>query len=87
MVTASKIFNLQSQGHDGSKVMIQEVEYVNSILRSELGAAWNNSTVKNNINPTKFVHRATIKHLMNDPNSHIVFDIPAQVFIIRSKLI
>ena len=31
-------FNLQGQGHDGPKVMIQEVEYQNSILCSGFGA-------------------------------------------------
>ena len=32
-------FNQQGQGHDGPKVMIQEVEYQNSILCSGFGAA------------------------------------------------
>ena len=36
-------FNQQSQGHDGPKVMIQEVEYQNSILCSGFGVAWNST--------------------------------------------
>ena len=33
-------FNQQSQGHDGPKVMIQGVEYQNTILCSGFAAAW-----------------------------------------------
>ena len=65
--------------------MIQEVEYQNSIFCSGFGAG-GNSKIKSNINPTKYVYRATIKHSTNDPFSHLVFDIPLQGFIIRSKL-
>ena len=54
--------------------MIQEVEYQNSILCSGFGPAWN-SKIKSNINPTKYVYRATIKHSINDPFSYLVFDI------------
>ena len=86
MVTASNIFNLESQGHDRPKVIIQEIEYQNSILCSGFGVAWN-STIYSNINPTKYVYRTTIKHSINDPRSHLVFDISLQVFIIRTKLI
>ena len=64
--------------------MIQEIEYQNSILCSGFGAAWNSKT-QSDINPTKNVYRATIKHSIKDPFSHLVFDIPLQVFIIRSK--
>ena len=33
----------QSQGHDGPKLMIQEVEYQNSILCSGFGRSWNST--------------------------------------------
>ena len=46
--------------------MIQEVEYQNSIFCSGFGAG-GNSKIKSNINPTKYVYRATIKHSINDP--------------------
>ena len=36
-------FNQQGQGHDGPKVIIQEVEYQNSILCSGFGATWNST--------------------------------------------
>ena len=36
-------FNQQSQGHDGPKAMIQEVEYQNSILCSGFCATWNST--------------------------------------------
>ena len=35
--------NQQGQGHDGPKVMIQEVEYQNSILCSGFGATLNST--------------------------------------------
>ena len=34
-------FNQQGQSHVGPKVIIQEVEYQNSILCSGFGATWN----------------------------------------------
>ena len=36
-------FNQQIQGYDGPKLMIQEVEYQNSILCSGFDAAWNST--------------------------------------------
>ena len=54
MVTASKIFNLESQGQGGTKVKIQRVEYQSSILRSGIGAAGNIAR-QSNINPAKYM--------------------------------
>ena len=39
----TQYFNQHSHGLDGPKVMIQEVEYQNTILCLGFGAAWNST--------------------------------------------